>query len=304
MEGWLFTAFVLSIALKLPLFPFHRRIAVCVPELRPGTRGLATVLPLLVGTYLTIRFLVPLFPELLTGHGVWLVSLLLVGLWGSGLSMSREDDPRRATPFLTVAAGAVAAIGVVSFSVEGVLGGVLLAVAAGAGLFIMAQLADAADVSDRESHEENRTLPVGAAAGSLAFASWPGVWLVVLGISRNALLLPGKLFLGLPLLIAPLVMAGLSLVRWVHRMRDLRATETLQRSGALQRGAATVGVVLLVAIGVGAPWMLSRTEPTVARYLRQELPSSDADGEEMRSSHLPRAPVDTRTAELTVEALP
>lgn len=262
MEGWLFTGFVFAIALRVPLFPFHRRVAVSVSDLRPGVRGLACVLPLMVGSYLAIRLLIPLFPTLLAMHGIWLSGLLLVGVWGTALSASRETDPRRAIAFLAVAAGSTIGIGAVTLSPTGLLGAVLLLVAAAVGLFL---LAAASERSDGIAAADSRSLLAG-----FVLAILPGLWVFWLGVSRNVSQLPGRLLLGPFLLITPLAIAGLSLSRWRNQLAVPQSVEE-------SRGRWLIaGALLLIGCGVLAPVILNRSEPTVARYLRIDLPQKES----------------------------
>src|SRR5215218_1359792 len=80
-QGWLFAAFALAFAVKVPVFPFHTWLpAAHVQAPTAGSVILAGVL-LKMGTYGFLRFALPLFPSAATSSGT--VTLFMVlGLIG------------------------------------------------------------------------------------------------------------------------------------------------------------------------------------------------------------------------------
>ena len=75
---WLFSAFALAFAVKVPLFPFHTWLPDAHVEApTPGSVVLAAVL-LKMGAYGFLRFLLPLFPEAST-HPTIVGMLMVLG---------------------------------------------------------------------------------------------------------------------------------------------------------------------------------------------------------------------------------
>ncbi len=269
-QGWLFGGFLLAAALKGGWFPFHHRVVRTLSGLAPGTRPLLLVLPLLMGGYLWARFLMPLFVTRLPGGAVWLNSLALIGGWGAILSTSHEVDPWRRGAWLGVALSAACALAGASLSSTAVLGGWLL-LFSGATV-LLGGLYCAERRGDRQPPVRRGIVAVLAACGML-----PAVWQLLLGLSRNPGLVPGGMFLGLPLVIGLLGCGGWSTWRWFQsllpgpgfRPGESSATPVV----AFVHGCALAPPLLLLLVWGFLPEVaLGRLEPLAARYLRVEMP--------------------------------
>jgi NADH-quinone oxidoreductase subunit M len=91
-QTWLFAAFALAFAIKVPLVPFHTWLPDAHVEApTAGSVVLAGVL-LKMGTYGFLRFGLPLFPLAAVEFVPWIVGLSLVGiLYGSLVAMVQAD---------------------------------------------------------------------------------------------------------------------------------------------------------------------------------------------------------------------
>src|SRR6266513_1597419 len=77
---WLFGAFFLAFAIKVPIFPFHTWLPDAHVEApTAGSVILAAVL-LKMGTYGFLRFALPLFPAGSAHYAPWLVALSLIAI--------------------------------------------------------------------------------------------------------------------------------------------------------------------------------------------------------------------------------
>ena len=77
---WLFAAFALAFAIKVPMFPFHTWLPDAHVEApTAGSVILAGVL-LKMGTYGFVRFAMPLFPEATHAFAPWLIVLSVIGI--------------------------------------------------------------------------------------------------------------------------------------------------------------------------------------------------------------------------------
>jgi NADH-quinone oxidoreductase subunit M len=92
LQVWLFAAFALAFAVKVPLFPLHTWLpAAHVEAPTAGSIILAGVL-LKMGAYGYLRFALPLFPDAVPLFAPWLSILALVGIiYGALVALAQED---------------------------------------------------------------------------------------------------------------------------------------------------------------------------------------------------------------------
>src|SRR5262249_22932401 len=77
-QGWLFLAFALAFAIKVPMFPLHTWLPDAHVEApTAGSVILAAVL-LKMGTYGFVRFAIPLFPQASAHFAPWIAGLAIV----------------------------------------------------------------------------------------------------------------------------------------------------------------------------------------------------------------------------------
>ena len=92
VQGWLFLAFAVAFAIKVPMFPFHTWLPDAHVEApTAGSVILAAVL-LKMGTYGFLRFAIPLFPIASAQYTPWIVALALIGIiYGALVAMVQPD---------------------------------------------------------------------------------------------------------------------------------------------------------------------------------------------------------------------
>jgi NADH-quinone oxidoreductase subunit M len=91
-QTWLFLAFALAFAIKVPMFPLHTWLPDAHVEApTAGSVILAAVL-LKMGTFGYVRFAMPLFPNASAHFTPWIVALALVGIvYGALVAMVQPD---------------------------------------------------------------------------------------------------------------------------------------------------------------------------------------------------------------------
>ena len=91
-QTWLFLAFTVAFAIKVPLFPFHTWLPDAhVQAPTAGSVILAGVL-LKMGTYGLLRFAFPLFPQATMAFLPWIAVLAVVGIvYGALVAMVQPD---------------------------------------------------------------------------------------------------------------------------------------------------------------------------------------------------------------------
>ncbi len=125
VNNWLFWLLVVGFTGPLWLAPFHRGF---VEAFASAPRGLAIVLAgvlLKVGVYGWLRFILPLFPELVRQHGDGFTTLLgLSSLFAAVLAFG-VSDWRRRIALATCSSISLSLLGMTTLTLEGLTGGVL-----------------------------------------------------------------------------------------------------------------------------------------------------------------------------------
>jgi NADH-quinone oxidoreductase subunit M len=124
VQLWLFAAFALSFAIKVPMFPFHTWLPDAhVQAPTAGSVILAGVL-LKMGTYGFLRFAIPFFPDAAVTLAPAFLCLSAIGIvFGSFMSMV-QNDIKKVIAYSSVAHLGFVMLGLFSFTQEGAQGGV------------------------------------------------------------------------------------------------------------------------------------------------------------------------------------
>jgi NADH-quinone oxidoreductase subunit M len=124
-QSWLFLAFALSFAIKVPLFPFHTWLPDAHVEApTAGSVILAGVL-LKMGAYGFLRFAIPFFPDAAQHYTPHILALSVIGIvYGSMMSMA-QSDIKKLIAYSSVAHLGFVMLGIFSGSLAGAQGGVL-----------------------------------------------------------------------------------------------------------------------------------------------------------------------------------
>jgi NADH-quinone oxidoreductase subunit M len=130
---WLFAAFALAFAIKVPLFPLHTWLPDAHVEApTPGSVVLAAVL-LKMGTYGFIRFVLPFFPEAAQHPTVVLVmvSLGVAGILYAALVAAVQPDAKKLVAYTSVAHMGFVVIGIFALTVNGLQGALVVMISHG-----------------------------------------------------------------------------------------------------------------------------------------------------------------------------
>jgi NADH-quinone oxidoreductase subunit M len=140
VQTWLFLAFALAFAIKVPLFPFHTWLPDAhVQAPTAGSVILAGVL-LKMGTYGLLRFAFPLFPEAAQYFAPWLAGLAVVGIVYGALVAMVQPDMKKLVAYSSVSHLGFVVLGLCALTVNGVQGAVYQMLAHGistGGLFLI-----------------------------------------------------------------------------------------------------------------------------------------------------------------------
>jgi len=142
LQVWLFWAFFLGFAIKVPMFPFHTWLPDAHVEApTAGSVILAGVL-LKMGTYGFLRFSLPIFPE--ACRDPWIqgtvVALSIIGIvYGSMVAMVQKDM-KKLVAYSSVAHLGFVMVGLFALNNAGIQGGILQSINHGlstGGLFLL-----------------------------------------------------------------------------------------------------------------------------------------------------------------------
>jgi NADH-quinone oxidoreductase subunit M len=125
VQHWLFLAFSVSFAIKVPLFPFHTWLPDAHVEApTAGSVILAGVL-LKMGTYGFLRFAIPFFPQAAVEFTPMFIWLSTIGvIYGSLMAMA-QSDIKKLVAYSSVAHLGFCMLGIFSGTQEGAQGAVL-----------------------------------------------------------------------------------------------------------------------------------------------------------------------------------
>ena len=125
MQFWMFLAFALAFAIKVPMFPFHTWLPDAHTEAPTvGSVILAAVL-LKMGTYGFLRFNMPMFPQA-AYYFVPLFSILaIIGVIYGALVSMVQKDVKRLIAFSSVSHLGFVMLGLFSYTMQGVQGGII-----------------------------------------------------------------------------------------------------------------------------------------------------------------------------------
>jgi NADH-quinone oxidoreductase subunit M len=142
-QGWLFWAFFLAFAIKMPVFPFHTwQPDTYVNAPTAGTMLLSGIM-LKMGTYGLIRWLLPLVPLGLEEWSTWAMGLSVISVvYASSIALVQKDF-KRLIAYSSIAHVGLIAAGIFSLSEQGLQGAMIQMLSHGinvVGLFFIAGL--------------------------------------------------------------------------------------------------------------------------------------------------------------------
>jgi NADH-quinone oxidoreductase subunit M len=278
---YLFLAFALAFAVKVPMFPFHTWLPHAhVQAPTAGSVILAGVL-LKMGTYGFIRFALPLFPDAATDPRTvtWAMVLGLVGILYAAMVAAVQPNAKKLVAYTSVAHLGFVILGIFAFNLIGLQGALLVMIGHGLStpmlFFLLGMLYER-----RHSYEIDdfgglaASLPVFATM--LVFAAMASIGLPgTAGFASEFLVLVGA-FLARPwmALIAALgvIFAAYYMLPMVQRMlfNPLAKPENrgLPDLNAREIGLLAPLVVLIIVLGFYPRPVLERMEPAATRVLQ------------------------------------
>ena len=126
LQLWLFVAFFIGFAIKVPMFPFHTWLPYAhgqAPTI--GSVILAAIL-LKMGTYAFIRFSLPLFPDAASFFMIPVAILAIIMVIYTAMVAYAQKDIKQVIAYSSISHMGIIIIGTFALNVEGISGSVFL----------------------------------------------------------------------------------------------------------------------------------------------------------------------------------
>jgi NADH-quinone oxidoreductase subunit M len=137
LQTWLFLAFAVAFAIKVPLFPFHTWLPDAHVEApTAGSVILAGVL-LKMGTYGLLRFAFPLFPEAALAFAPYIAALAVIGIVYGALVAMVQPDMKKLVAYSSVSHMGFVVLGICALNINGAVYQMLAHGVATGGLFLV-----------------------------------------------------------------------------------------------------------------------------------------------------------------------
>jgi NADH-quinone oxidoreductase subunit M len=296
-QAWLFAAFVLGFAVKVPLFPVHTWLPDAHTEAPTGGSVFLAGVLLKMGTFGLLRYALPIFPDATVSYAPWLLGLSVIGILYGAIVALLQSDIKKLIAYSSVSHMGFVVLGTFALNATATSASVVQMVNHGlstGALFLLIGFL----------YERRHTRQI-AAFGGLAkqVPIMAGLWLLV---SMSSLALPGlNGFVGeFPILLGTFqtnrlaavlasfgaVLAALYLL-WAYQRMFHGPLEGADNQNTKDLAPREIGilapiVVLIVAIGLYPQPLFDLVEPSVDRVLLEvgvggiELEPAAVTGEE------------------------
>ncbi len=124
-QTWLFAAFALAFAVKVPMFPVHTWLPDAHTEAPTAGSVILAAIMLKMGTYGFIRFAMPLFPEATHQFTPLIATLAVIGIIYAALVAMVQEDVKKLVAYSSVAHLGFVMLGLFALNEQGVTGALL-----------------------------------------------------------------------------------------------------------------------------------------------------------------------------------
>ncbi len=146
LQLWLFAAFFVGFAIKVPMFPFHTWLPYAHGQAPTIGSVMLAVILLKMGTYAFVRFSLPLFPDASVFYMMPIAVLAIIMIIYTAMVAYAQKDIKQVVAYSSVSHMGVIILGTFALNVEGISGSVFLmlghGVVAGALFFLVGVIYD------------------------------------------------------------------------------------------------------------------------------------------------------------------
>jgi len=125
LQVWVWLAFFLGFAIKVPMFPFHTWLPDAHVEAPTAGSVLLAGVLLKMGTYGFLRFSLPMLPDATRAFAPWVLALCLIGIVYGAMVALVQKDWKKLVAYSSVSHLGFCMLGVFALNYQGLAGGVL-----------------------------------------------------------------------------------------------------------------------------------------------------------------------------------
>jgi len=276
-QGFIFWAFFIAFAIKMPLFPFHTWQPDTYVEAPTAGTMLLSGIMLKMGTYGLIRLLLPIAPLGVKAWGTVAVVLAIIGIVYGSIIAIQQRDMKRLIAYSSFAHVGLMAAGIFSGNLDGIQGSLIQMLAHGinvVGLFFVVEI-----IQQRTKSRELSSL-----GGITQTTPQLTVFFIIIMLGSVALPLTNG-FVGEFLLLKGVfeynawmgAVAGLTIILGaVYMLRLVQKsmfgtttslTEGFEDLGLTERATLLPIAVLVIVLGIAPNIILKASEPAVSQLL-------------------------------------
>jgi NADH-quinone oxidoreductase subunit M len=276
-QSWIFLAFFLAFAIKIPIFPFHTWQPDTYTEAPAGGTMLLAGIMLKMGTYGLIRFLLPICPLAVKEWGWIALALSVTGIIYASVIAIRQSDMKRLIAYASIAHVGLIAAGIFALTQKALEGAVIQMVSHGiniTGLFIIISLIE----------KRMKTREVSRIEGMAIHAPWLAAIFMILLLASIGLPLTNG-FIGEFLLLLGIfetnvwmaAVAGLTIIFSAVYMLWIYQRTMLGKPGEVAQGIRDISlteaiplvplVVMVFWIGIFPNFFLHLAEPAIQEII-------------------------------------
>lgn len=280
LAPWLFAAFALAFAVKVPVFPLHTWLPDAHVEAPTAGSVLLAGVLLKMGTYGFLRFAVPFFPEVASSP--WVTNLVLalavIGIIYGALVAMVQPDIKKLVAYSSVSHLGFVMLGIWAATVQSIQGAIMIMIghglATGALFFLVGMLYERRHTREISAYGGiAKVVPVFsllftvvalASIGLPGLSGFVGEFLVLIGSFGQHPVTTGIATTGVIFAAAYLLWA---LQRIIYNPLDKPENETLTDLTARELVVVLPLVVGIVWLGLFPGPVLQRIEPAARRYI-------------------------------------
>jgi NADH-quinone oxidoreductase subunit M len=124
LQMWLFAAFALAFAIKVPMFPFHTWLPDAHVEAPTAGSVILAGVMLKMGGYGFLRLAIPLFPDAALRFAPWIGVLAVIGILYGALVSLVQPDLKKLVAYSSVSHLGFVMLGIVALTPEAVVGAI------------------------------------------------------------------------------------------------------------------------------------------------------------------------------------
>jgi NADH-quinone oxidoreductase subunit M len=301
LQMWLFAAFALAFAIKVPMFPFHTWLPDAHVEAPTAGSVLLAGVLLKMGGYGFLRLAIPLFPKAAVAFAPWIGVLAVIGIVYGALVSLVQPDLKKLVAYSSVSHLGFVMLGIASMTTTAVVGAVYQmlnhGISTGALFFMVGMLYDRRHTFAISEYGGLKSvmpwfssLFLLVCLSSIAvpgFNGFVGEFLILLGSWPFSRALVAVASLGV-------ILAAAYILWMVQRVLYGEVTQEKNRNLPDLSARELLVVVPLVALalfmGVASPLFTRKIEPAVnALVLRTQGPSRPFAGMVSSPASAPRA---------------